>query len=124
MAQARNAELVAHIDAPGGGQVWVEGNTLLVGHMRHPNGTTLFDVSDPRSPKLLATIPMPEGWHSHKVRAANGIMIVNHERSGQGSPGFGGGLGIYDISNPARPKLITKWTTAGKGVHRYSFDGR
>ena len=25
---------------------------------------------------------------------------------------------------PAEPRLITKWSTAGKGVHRYSFDGR
>ena len=32
---------------------------------------------------------------------------------------FGGGLGIYDVENPAKPKLITKWTTHGKGVHRY-----
>jgi len=124
MPKALNAKLVAHIDVAGGGQVWVEGDTLLVGHMQNPNGTSLFDVSDPRRPRLLASIAMPEGWHSHKVRAANGIMIVNHERLGQGSPEFGGGLGIYDISDPTKPKLVTKWTTAGKGVHRYSFDGR
>jgi hypothetical protein len=67
---------------------------------------------------------MPEGWHSHKVRVANGVMIVNHERFGQGSPDFGGGLGIYDVSVPAKPRPLAKWKTAGKGVHRYSFDGR
>ncbi|MDQ5849575.1 MAG: hypothetical protein M3544_11515, partial [Pseudomonadota bacterium] len=121
---SKNAALVGHIDVPGGGQVWVEGNTLFVGHMRNPNGTTIVDVSDPRRPKELARVPMPEGWHSHKVRVANGIMIVNHERFGQGSPEFGGGLGIYDVSNPAKPKQVAKWLTAGKGVHRYSFDGR
>lgn len=92
--------------------------------MRNPNGTTLIDVSDPKHPKQIEHIKMPEGWHSHKVRAANGIMIVNHERFGQGNPDFGGGLGIYDISNPHRPKQLAKWKTAGKGVHRYSFDGR
>ncbi|HET7672839.1 MAG TPA: hypothetical protein VFK84_20680 [Burkholderiales bacterium] len=124
MSKAKNTRLVAHIDVPGGGQVWVEGNTLLVGHMRNPNGTTLIDVSDPKKPKPIDHIKMPEGWHSHKVRAANGIMIVNHERFGQGNPDFGGGLGIYDISNPQKPKEIAKWKTAGKGVHRYSFDGR
>ena len=119
-----NTKHVAHIDVAGGGQVWVEGNTLCVGHMRNPNGTSLFDVSDPKKPRFLEHIPMPEGWHSHKVRAANGIMIVNHERFGQGSPEFGGGLGIYDISKPSKPRQIAKWKTAGKGVHRYSFDGR
>jgi len=124
MAQARNTKLLSHIDVPGGGQVWVEGDCMLVGHMNDPNGTSLFDVSDPRRPRLLATLPMPAGWHSHKVRAANRIMIVNHERTGDAAPEFGGGLGIYDIADPAKPRLITKWKTAGKGVHRYSFDGR
>lgn len=76
MPQTRNAELVAHIDVPGGGQVWVEGDTLLVGHMHSPTGTTLFDVSNPRNPKLLATIQVPEGWHSHKVRASNGLAAA------------------------------------------------
>ena len=45
---------------------------------------------------------MPEGWHSHKVRVANGIMIVNHEKLGQsGAAEFGGGLAIYDVSRPS-----------------------
>ena len=122
--KSHNTKLVAHVDVAGGGQVWLEGNTMLVGHMRNPNGTSLFDVSDPKHPKFLEHLKMPEGWHSHKVRAANGVMIVNHERFGKGNEDFGGGLGIYDISNPSKPKELAKWKTAGKGVHRYSFDGR
>ena len=39
-------------------------------------------------------------------------------------PTSAAGLAIYDVSKPAAPKLITKWMTAGKGVHRYDFDGR
>ena len=31
---------------------------------------------------------------------------------------------LNDVSNPAKPKELAKWKTAGKGVHRYSFDGR
>ncbi len=125
MSETRNARLIGHVDCPGGGQVWVDGTTLYVGHMRHPSGTAIIDVSDPRAPKMLATIEMPTGWHSHKVNVANGIMVVNHERLGKDGPEeFGGGLGIYDVSRPAQPGLITKWRTAGAGVHRYSFDGR
>jgi hypothetical protein len=125
MARSKNTKRVAHIDCPGGGQVWVEGNILYVGHMRHPTGTTIVDVSDPTQPRELARIELPPGWHSHKVRVANDVMIVNHERQGgDGNPEFGGGLGIYDVSKPAAPKLITKWRTHGKGVHRYDFDGR
>jgi hypothetical protein len=121
---ARNTTLVAHIDTPGSGQAWVDGTTLYIGHMNAPHGTTVIDVADPRSPRVLATIDIPEGYHSHKVRVANDTMLVNHEQIGRGDAGFGGGLGIYDVSNPAHPVLRSKWATAGKGVHRFSFDGR
>ena len=126
MTDAHRTRRLAHIDCPGGGQVWVDGTTLYIGHMRWPSGTTIVDVADPTNPRTLARIELPEGWHSHKVRAANGVMLVNHERlggSGNGADGFGGGLGIYDVSNPEKPRLITKWRTAGKGVHRFTFDG-
>jgi hypothetical protein len=125
VARASNCSLVSHIDCPGGGQVWVEETTLFVGHMREPSGTSIYDVEDPKMPRLLAQLELPRGWHSHKVRVANDVMIVNHERLGPDeTPEFGGGLGIYDVSNPARPRAIAKWRTAGKGVHRYDFDGR
>ena len=105
--------------------MWVDGSILYVGHMRPPSGTTIVDVSDPRKPKTLGVVEVPPGWHSHKVRAKDGIMIVNHERFGQGGPEtFSGGLAIYDTKNPLAPKLISKWMTAGKGVHRYDYDGR
>jgi len=85
----------------------------------------VIDVADPRKPRVLATIDIPEGYHSHKVRVANGTMLVNHERLGRDSgDDFGGGLGIYDVSDPSHPVLRSKWATAGKGVHRFSFDGR
>jgi len=125
MADARNASLVAHIDCPGGGQVWVDGTTLFIGHMRAPTGTTIVDVTDPKNPKQLARIELPPGWHSHKVRAKDGIMIVNHEVDGQGmANGFKGGLAVYDVSKPETPRRLGKWETGGAGVHRYDFDGR
>src|SRR2546430_16890670 len=93
--------------------------------MRWPSGTTIVDVADPRQPRKLATIDLPQGWHSHKVRVANGIMIVNHERLGESGPAeFGGGIAIYDVSRPSTPKILTKWRTPGRGGHRYDFYGR
>ena len=80
---SHNTTLISHVDCPGGGQVWVDGTTLYVAHMSAPHGTSIYDVADPRHPRLLARIDMPQGWHSHKVRVANGVMIVNHEQLGQ-----------------------------------------
>jgi hypothetical protein len=106
--------------------------------MRNPHGTQIIDVKDPQHPKLLAEITMPTGTHSHKVRVADGIMITNREtlspRAARGETppaGYYGGLGIYDVSNPAQPTLITNWDTTdapgpgyARGVHRFDFDGR
>ena len=63
--------------------------------------------------------------HSHKVRAHDGIMLVNQERVGEEVfDGFVPGLGIYDVSEPTRPRLLITWKTTGRGVHRFDFDGR
>jgi hypothetical protein len=35
-----------------------------------------------------------------------------------------GGFKIYDVSNPAKPKLITYQKTEGIGVHRFAMDAR
>ena len=125
MSTGNRIARAGHIDIAGGGQVWVDGTTLYVGHMSAPHGTTIVDIADPSAPRVLATIAMPAGWHSHKVRVANGVMIVNHERlSADADPSFRGGLGIYDVTDPAKPALLANWETAGSGVHRFSFDGR
>jgi hypothetical protein len=123
---ARGLRQVGYLDCPGGGQVVVDGRVACIAHMGSPNGTSIIDVRDPSKPKLLASLQMPAGAHSHKVRAVNGIMLVNREAHGAGPvPGdFPVGLGIYDISEPAKPREITVWRSGGRGVHRFTFDGR
>jgi hypothetical protein len=123
MTATMRTELVAHLDLAGGGQVWVDGDRCYVGHMEAPYGTTILDVSDPAHPTVLAELPMPTGWHSHKVRAMGDVMAVNHEQVGDGPEGFRGGLALYDVSDPTAPVLTGKWETGGKGVHRFDFDG-
>jgi hypothetical protein len=121
MSQA-NTKLVHHIDCPGGGQVWADGTTLYVGHMGPHAGTTILDVADPTAPRVLAEIAARPGYHSHKVRVANGLMIINQESIG--GPSGEGGLDIYNVARPSEPKLISRWKTGGRGVHRFDFDGR
>ena len=125
MASANGIREVAHVRCAGGGQIRVDGTTAYVGHMAAPYGTSIYDVADPANPRLLAEIEIPAGFHSHKVRAQDGLMVVNHERLGGEQPdNFQGGLGIYDVEDPANPRHINSWETWGKGVHRFDFDGR
>ena len=51
-----------------------------------PFGTSIVDVADPKNPKLLSHIEMPEGTHSHKVHAQGDLMVRNHELIGPGKP--------------------------------------
>jgi len=125
-ASAKGIRQVGYFDCAGGGQVVVDGRVAFVAHMKAPHGTTIVDVSDPSKPRELAAIEVPTGTHSHKVRAANGLMLVNREAHGgqPSSPNPPRGLGIYDVSTPSRPREITLWRSGGTGVHRFTFDGR
>jgi hypothetical protein len=126
LSSANGIKEVGYFDCPGGGQVVVDGHVAYIAHMHAPDGTTIADVSDPRHPRQLARLEVPPDTHSHKVRAANGVMLVNREAQPADAPKTGaqGGLGIYDVSDPARPREITFWKCGGAGVHRFTFDGR
>ena len=125
MASSLGLKEVGYFDCAGGGQIRIDGNYAYIGHMANPFGTTIVDVSDPKNPKQLSHVPMPEGTHSHKVHARGDLMVRNHELIGPGKPAdFHTGVGIYDVSDKSNPRLITTWNTTGKGVHRFDFDGR
>jgi hypothetical protein len=118
---------VGYIDCAGGGQVTVRNNVAYIGNINAPDGTLVVDVADPTRPTELARLGMAAGTHSHKVRVEGDLMLINRERNpfqAGDTSSFEGGLGIYDVSTPAEPKLILNWKTAGMGVHRFDFDGR
>ena len=76
---ARNVRQISHLDIPGGGQIVVQDNLAFVGHMDPPNGTSIIDISDIENPKVLCTIPIEPGNHSHKVRVSGNVMLINNE---------------------------------------------
>jgi hypothetical protein len=119
---------VGYFDCAGGGQVVVQNGIAFVGHIRSPHGTSIVDVRDPKNPTELAKLGMPPGTHSHKVRVHDGVMLVNHELNiADDNPApadFAPGFGVYDVTNPAKPRELTRWKTVGAGVHRFDFDGR
>jgi len=171
-ALARNVRRIAHLDLPGAGQVTVAGRFAFVGHIPNKQnlGTSIIDISDPGNPRLAAAITLDDPTsHSHKVRVAGDLMVVNHERNptpvgrraeqlpgvrralqdehgreptrseiatrlnitetdlaaieaAEKQPYRNGGFRLYDISNPAAPKLIHHQLTGGIGVHRFDMD--
>ncbi len=83
-AAARNVRRLGHLDLPGAGQVTVAGHYAYVGHIPNKQnlGTSIVDIADPINPKLVATVMLDDPTsHSHKVRVAGNLMVVNHERN-------------------------------------------
>ncbi len=126
MSKMHGLRQISYLDCIGGGQVYVQGNYAYIAHMDAPAGTSIVDISDPKNPKQVAHIEIPQDVHSHKVRVENDLMLVNWECPPPYilDENFQGGLAIYDVSNPRNPKQVCFWKTAGTGVHRFDFDGR
>lgn len=101
---------------------------------RIDGGIEIIDVTDPRAPKKLARIPCP-GYQSDVAIYQNLLLqTLDHPRSNvgcdpewlraSGSDGVDqagvGGVRIYDVTDPARPKLLhflSVLGTFGDGVH-------
>ena len=118
---SKNIKQVGRIDLPGGGQIVVENGYGYVGHVEPPHGTSILDVKDPKRPRIVAQLQVPEGIHSHKVQVKGDLMLVNYERyRTEKKPQ--GGLKIFDISDRSSPREIAFFPA--EGVHRFTFDGR
>ncbi len=109
----------------GAGQVIVHKGYAYIAPMKDV-GTTIVDVRRPKRPRVVAQLGVPPNTHSHKVQVSGDLMVVNHEKlpTYQGTD-FSGGIGMYDVRNPAEPRQISFFATGGPGVHRFWFvDGR
>lgn len=115
---------VGRVDIPGGGQVVVENGYAYVGHIDPPHGTSILDVKDPKHPRLIAHLEVPEGVHSHKVRVRDDVMIVNYEPYGPKKEQAQGGLKIFDISDRSEPREIAFFNGPCRGAHRFTMDER
>ena len=83
-ALSRNVRRLGHLDLPGAGQVTIAGKFAYVGHIPNKQnlGTSIVDIADPANPRLVAAVTLDDpASHSHKVRVAGDLMLVNHERN-------------------------------------------
>ena len=130
VASARGLRRVGGHDLGGHGdgmQVVRHGDALYVGHTGTTGaGTSILDVADPRSPRLVTQWPAPPNSHSHKVQVADGLLLVNHEKFPYRQPPKGpisAGVAIYRLDDPFKPEQIAFWPSTGLGVHRIVWTG-
>jgi hypothetical protein len=128
MSDSDGIRLIGTIPCAGGGQIVVRQGIAYIAHMMAPNGTSIVDVRDPRKPRVLASINVPPGVHAHKVRVVGDVMVTNREinfaDTSRKPDDFRGGIVLHDVSDPTRPREMSRWETEGSGVHRFDFDGR
>jgi len=123
-----NIRHLSRMELPGGGQIAIQGNYAYVGHQNGPEGTTILDISDPRQPRIVSRLMVPnELTHTHKARVVGDLMFTNSEHqpgSGRRHEFVDCGFRIYDVKDRSNPKLVTFVKTFGKGVHRFDVDER
>jgi hypothetical protein len=136
-AFAKNIDQVAYHDLEG--KPWfqmamqeVDGRFYLYGaHFKH-SGWAIVDVTDPSKPEYLKFIPGPDlaGQGTPKIQVGGGLMLTAlggtlpmlHANE-WGDP-YEEGLYVWDVRDPANPRLLSKWfTTGGGGVHRFFYNG-
>jgi len=87
-------------------------------------GTSIVDVTDPREPKYLAHIPGLQGHYeeggAQMVRVCDGKTLPKGDPSKTYMLRVFGGLAheIWDVTDPAKPALVTKVVEGLKDTHK------
>jgi hypothetical protein len=125
-AERHNLRLIGYHDLAGYGdgfRIDKKGDFLFVAHLNR-KAFSVLNVANPARPELVHQEPLPPNTHSHKVQIAGDLLIINNEQIGNQGP-FDPGIRLFDVKNPAAPREIGFFRTAGRGVHRFWFaDGR
>src|SRR5216117_4523946 len=89
-----------------------------------PNGTSILDVTDPKSPRYLAHIPgepgKDEAGGAQMVRVCDGSELPKGDRSKVYLLRTFGNAAheIWDVTDPAKPGLLTTIVKGLKGTHK------
>src|SRR5215831_13291837 len=105
-------------------------------------GLSIVDVTDPAQPKYLKYIPGPDGTSGPQVTLHGNLLIWGlsrpltleqtsgaAERTRKVEPEapadktYKEGVEIYDISDPADPKFLSRWEGHAIGTHRNGYPG-
>ncbi|MER5430189.1 hypothetical protein [Streptomyces sp. NPDC002588] len=110
MTRIKQAEL------HGGDPLFIPGGKLLA------IGTDLYSVTDPRSPRRLATLPDPDGDYS---RLMGNAAAVSPDSRLLLFDSLGRGILLFDISSPSKPRYLSRLPdTEDYGQFAFSPDSR
>jgi hypothetical protein len=96
-----------------GAEQWIIGNYAYYSTIS--DRFMVYDISDPKNPKLTDTIKVDARIINDISTTADGkILVISRE----GASNRKNGIAFYDTSDPAHPKLISEYTaTVSGGVH-------
>jgi hypothetical protein len=148
---ALNMVAVGHNNLGGrgfNGDVWIHENVAYVGRWgffdsSHPQycpsgGVSVIDARDPSSPQVVASLEVPGTSHEDVVVytakygplaghdiAAVGLQVCEVFRTNPAAAGKRG-LGLWDVSNPAAPQLLSVFDTGccTRGFHELEVGDR
>ncbi len=92
------------------------------------NGTSILDVTDPRSPQYLSHIPGapggPEGGGAQMVQVCDGKTLPKGDPAKTYLLRTFANLAhqIWDVTNPARPAMLTTVVSGLEGTHKNWWD--
>jgi hypothetical protein len=106
-------------------KVRVAGNLMAVNHERNP---TPVGRRAEQLPAVRRELREVLGRDASRAELAQKLNVTEADlaaiEAAEKQPYRNGGFRIYDVSNPAAPRLIHHHLTGGIGVHRFDMDDR
>src|ERR671923_242540 len=103
---AHNVTRISHLDLPGGGQVYVQGNYAYVGHI-----LVIYDIRNPAKPEEVSKWWIPgqhlaggekPTWPGRQHRLHHTLRVGDRLYAGC----WHGGVAIVDVSDIRKPTTI------------------
>lgn len=119
------ARVVAHIPFTGLSAIDMamqnKGNDKVYLYVQHSQfqGISIIDISKPAEPKIVGTTPWPDPAFSSRMSVTGNLAIIA-ENDVPGRTLSNDGLVLWDLSNPAVPRVVQKF----EGVVKWLQDER
>lgn len=86
-------------------------------------GFSIVDVSDPAKPKVISQVKNKPGVQSQYIDVIGNTLVINQDGLREKeNPSWDGGIRLYDISDPAKPREVGFFKTdtqPRRGVHGF-----